>query len=92
MNRRNTLLAADTLITGDRQGTHGDALSTHTRIGRIWGAILGVDDIDPAIVALMMTGLKAARAAQNLTHEDNYIDLAGYAALAGEIATQRRPK
>jgi len=41
----------------------------------------------PDDVAIMMALFKIARIAGNAQHEDNYVDLAGYAALAGEIST-----
>ena len=55
-------------------------------IAKIWSSILRVE-IKSWEVALMMAGLKIARAAYNPDHEDNWIDLAGYAACGGEIAT-----
>jgi hypothetical protein len=37
---------------------------------------------------MMMSLFKIARIAGNSLHGDNYVDLAGYAALAGEISMQ----
>jgi hypothetical protein len=38
-------------------------------------------------VAVMLALLKVARIKQNPNHTDNWIDIAGYAACGGEIAT-----
>jgi hypothetical protein len=37
-------------------------------------------------VGLMMAMVKMARAKSNKSHADNFVDLAGYAACAGELA------
>jgi hypothetical protein len=37
----------------------------------------------------MMALFKIGRIAGNRTHDDNYVDLAGYAALAGEISMKK---
>lgn len=41
-------------------------------------------EILPTDVAMMMVLLKVARVIGNVFHEDNYVDIAGYAALAAE--------
>lgn len=43
--------------------------------------------VDAVTVALCMAELKIARAATNETHMDSWVDLAGYAACGGEIAS-----
>ena len=45
-------------------------------------------EITPVDVAQMMILLKVARAKGNQKHQDNWIDVAGYAACAGEIAAE----
>ena len=42
-------------------------------------------------VAQMMVGFKQARAMGNPGHDDNHIDAAAYAAIAGELATEAQP-
>jgi hypothetical protein len=55
-------------------------------IGKIWSARLGID-ISPEQVSIMLIDLKTVRAWSNPTHCDNWVDMAGYAACGGEIAT-----
>jgi hypothetical protein len=38
---------------------------------------------------MMMALFKIGRIAGNSRHEDNYVDLAGYCAISGEISTQK---
>ena len=86
MNRSEILGIAKNHITKDRQATHGRPEDQFATIARIWAALVG-HDYTPAQVAIMMAGLKLARAWSNPVHADNWIDLAGYAACGGEIAT-----
>ena len=84
--RRDAILAtAAGLIDGERAAQNGDALATHQRIAGMWSAYLGVP-VGPVDAAAMMALLKVARVRVNPAHADNWIDLAGYAALGGEMA------
>ena len=85
MTRDEILDTAKGLINGDRAETHGDADDMHAVIAEMWSAILGFS-VSPMRVALMMAALKLARASQNPDHADNWVDAAGYIALAGEMA------
>jgi hypothetical protein len=76
--------AAD-LVGGDRAHQHGDARSLHARIATLWSAHLG-RSITPHDVALMMLLLKVARTAGGTFNPDNYVDAAGYAGIAAELA------
>ena len=87
MTRSDILRTAHQYVTQDRAATHGDAEDNFRRIAGLWSAYLGVSTIAPADVAVMLTLLKAARIRQNPSHPDNWIDMAGYAACGGEIAT-----
>lgn len=84
MKRAHTLDAAKTLVIHERAKTYGNAFEMHSQIALMWTAILG-HKIEAHQVALLMAALKLARAATNPEHEDNFIDLCGYAALAGEM-------
>lgn len=67
------------LVCGPRQGAYGHPHSDFSRTGRMWGAILGLeDDIDPALVGLCMAAVKISREV-NTPKRDNLVDLAGYA-------------
>lgn len=85
--RTQVLETADQLINGDRNASYGDALDSFTRIAAMWTASLGVT-ITPAQVAMMLALLKVSRLSASPDHEDSWIDLAGYAALGGEIAAR----
>jgi hypothetical protein len=87
MNRADILATASEYVTIDRANTHGDAEDNFRRIADLWNAYLGVDDITSIDVAVMLALLKVARIRSNPTHADNWIDIAGYAACGGEIAT-----
>jgi len=68
----------DEILT-ERLAEYGDAHTEFTRIGRIWGALLNLDeDIAPHEVALMMDALKSIRITKNPFHEDSWVDKQGY--------------
>lgn len=67
-----------TEILEERQEQYGDAHTEFTAIGRIWGALLKIEDIQPHEVALMMDALKSVRLMHNPNHEDSYNDKHGY--------------
>lgn len=87
MKRADILATASEYVTTDRAATHGDAEDNFRRIADLWNAYMGVDDITSIDVAVMLALLKVARIRSNPTHADNWIDIAGYAACGGEIAT-----
>lgn len=84
MDKTEILRTANEYITKDRQTTHGQAENNFARISAMWSAYTGFN-ITPADVAIMMAQLKMARFKHNPTYVDNAIDMAGYAALAGEL-------
>lgn len=85
--RKTILDAAEKCVCRDRQDTHGRPEDSFGAIADLWTAYLGTgQEIDPVDVANMMVLLKIARAKENPKHMDNWVDMAGYAACAGEIA------
>ena len=72
------LQEAERLVSGDRQLAYDHPKDNCTRIGEIWGTILGQGPIKPEVVGLMMIGLKVARQIHRPT-KDNLVDIAGYA-------------
>lgn len=96
MNRKDTLESALKAVTLDRAVKHGKPEDSFKAIAEFWttylrtAGVITTQSIKPDQVATMMGLLKIARAAQNHTHDDNYIDMAGYAACAAEIATAGR--
>jgi hypothetical protein len=87
MKRADILATASEYVTTDRAATHGNAEDNFLRTAELWNAYLGVDNITSIDVAVMLALLKVARINQNPNHTDNWIDIAGYAACGGEIAT-----
>lgn len=61
----------------DRGSDYGHPHDDFTRTGRIWAAILGVDEVTPQQVAMCMIGLKISRECNKAKH-DNRVDMAGY--------------
>lgn len=69
----------------DRGQTHGDKRRVFAHAARLWSADLGVA-VTPEQVAWCMVLLKRARAANGEFNADDYVDAAGYAGCAGELA------
>lgn len=68
---------ADYLVSFDRQSTYGHPYDNFTDIGRVWGMQLGLPDIPPETVGLMMVGVKLSREKFH-PKRDNLIDGAGF--------------
>ena len=49
-HRKNTLIKASALITGDRASEYGDAYENHERIAKIWSVLLTKDIMDRALL------------------------------------------
>lgn len=79
------------LVSGDRQTTHGDKTENHAKIAAVWNGVLIAAGKQPAApldahdVANLMEAMKIARRYSGTFNVDDYIDGAGYAAVAGEI-------
>jgi len=80
---------AASLVSGDRAKQHGDMLRVHERTAAVWSAYLGIEGapIKPYQVAFMMAQLKMIRADEGSFNLDDFVDVAGYAGCAGEIAS-----
>ena len=87
MNRSEIIETAKSHITKDRNATHGKPENTFGLIAAYWSSHLD-QPISAADVAVMMGLLKIARIKTTPDHADNWIDLAGYAACGGELATE----
>jgi hypothetical protein len=75
---------------GERQDSYGPVKDNLTNIADLWQVYLtqrnnSLVKVEAENVAWMMTMLKAARSMAGY-HEDNYVDAAAYAAIAGECA------
>lgn len=85
MTREEILDAARKCVCGDRDKKHGRPEDSFGKIAKFWEAYKGVK-FSRKDVAAMMALLKIARITTGMETADNYIDLAGYAACAGELA------
>ena len=73
------------LIAKDRHNDHGPAEQSFERIAKFWSLILDTT-VRPHQVAQCMIALKLSRINHTSVNDDNWIDIAGYAALGGEVA------
>lgn len=93
ITRKYILEEAARIVYGDRNEQYGEPEDSFRAIAEFWETYvreicvsMGADVcIEPADVAMMMVLLKVARTFGG-TKADTYIDIAGYAACAGEIA------
>lgn len=83
-------MKAASLVSGDREKTHGVKKTNFENIARIWNAWLHSRprwaDLTAADVAKMMVLLKVARMESGDFNLDDALDACGYAAIAGELA------
>lgn len=95
-------IAAATLVAGDRAVTHGDKSINFQNTADAWNAILRAKarkagwpaeratmmfvTLDALDVANMLEAFKIARRYSGSHNIDDYVDGAGYAGCAGEIA------
>ena len=86
MTRAEILAEAKRCVCGQREEDYGSPEDNFYKISKLWNAYLGDNVTDSHDIAIMMALLKIARIRTGKFKEDSYIDLAGYAACAGEIA------
>ena len=89
MTRPDILDTAKKCVCGQREQDYGSPENNFERIAALWNAYLGAKTVDAVDVAMLLALLKVARIKTGRGTEDSFVDLAGYAACAGEIATQR---
>lgn len=98
MNRENILNTARNLTCGDREKSYGDPVDNLGDTADLWTAYLiakhrgtTLDEntfrLTAEDVAWMNVLIKAARSFKSLK-DDNYIDAAAYAAIAGECRAE----
>ena len=93
MNRKEILEAAAKCVCSDREQDYGSPENNFRTIAVLWEAYLEQKCVSagtelcimPEDVAAMLALLKIARISSGHAKEDNWIDLAGYAACGGEI-------
>ena len=98
MNRKDILDTALKCVNGDRDEQYGNPENNFKLIAELWmayldscGAVLTGTEVflRPEDVASMMSLMKIARIATGVSKEDNWVDLAGYAACGGEIVSAK---
>lgn len=88
MNRAEILKTAENCVCGQRERDYGSPENNFQAIADLWTAYFHAD-FTATDVAMMMALLKIARIKSGTATEDSFIDLAGYAACGGEIATNK---
>lgn len=84
MTRAEILDQAKACVVGDREQDYGSPESNFDRIAEFWATYLDYH-VTAKDVAAMLALLKIARIASGHAKDDNWVDLAGYAACGGEI-------
>lgn len=85
MKRAEILEAARVCVCGEREQDYGSPENNFEMIAQLWTVYTG-HTFTQKDVAMMMALLKVARIKSG-EKADSFVDLAGYAACAGEIAT-----
>lgn len=84
------LAEATAIVGGARNATHGDKERSFGVIADLWNGYLdgrkAPGPISSRDVAACMVLLKLARSVQGTPDRDHFLDAAGYAAIAGELA------
>lgn len=96
------ILAEATEVVGGRGKSYGTPEDNFARIARLWTAHLEnrhgdlvhrpTPILDAQDVSMMMALMKIARLANDPNHHDSWVDVAGYAACGGELASIRSMK
>lgn len=88
MNRLDCLKSADKCVNGNREQDYGTPEDNFGTIAAMWNAYLHSvhkSDLESHDVAAMMGLVKIARISSGHGKEDNWVDLAGYAACGAEL-------
>ena len=99
MKRAEILKEAEKCVCGNREQDYGSPENNFRTIANFWATYLNTKHdcdvcitIDPEDVAAMLALLKIARISSGRMKDDNWIDLAGYAACGGEIAADKQAR
>ena len=76
-------------LLDSRQEDYGDPKDKFTAIGRMWGALLKIEDIPDWQVALMMDAFKSVRCFANPLKDDSWDDKSGYIHHARDLRPER---
>lgn len=90
--RRAVLKKVEDCVCRDRKNSYGDAEDNFAEIAVIWSMLLK-HQVNARDVAACMCAVKVARMVTSPDHQDNWIDLAGYAVCgAGIIERNTAPR
>lgn len=97
MKRAEILDSAKEIVTKDREEQYGAPEDNFATIAEFWTTYIKTKcvspeadvNISPADVGAMMVLFKTARIASGSEKADNFIDIAGYAACAGELMSKK---
>lgn len=78
---------AATLVSHDRNDDYGDPGDNFSDIAQMWSAYKGIR-FSAHDVAAMMVLIKIARIRSSPGKDDNWVDIAGYAAVGYEVRPQ----
>lgn len=88
MNRKECLSTAADIVCKDRENTYGKPEDNFATIAKLWSDYLNTP-IKPDDVPVLMILLKVARVGSGSFKADNFVDIAGYAACACEIGSNK---
>lgn len=96
MTRKGILDAAEACVCGKREQDYGSPEDNFRTIAEMWRSYIQTRCVGPGVlvdlvpddVASMMILLKVGRIAGGSLSQDNWVDIAGYAACGGEIVTK----
>jgi hypothetical protein len=83
MAKRTIASDAEDIVFGVREQDYGTPERNLSRIGIIWGTLLGIDPLPPRQVAVLLTAMKLVRASGR-ENRDDLLDGIGYLILADE--------
>lgn len=88
VHRSDMLAEITAIVMADRQNSYGQPEDSFADIANMWNAFLGsrlAVGLTSTDVAVLMLLLKVARIKANPRHDDNWLDVAGYAICGGAI-------
>lgn len=89
MNRKECLEKAIEIVCNDREDIYGKPEDNFKLIANLWSAYKDAE-FSSKDVAVMIALLKIARIKTGKHKDDNFVDLAGYAACACEISNKEQ--
>lgn len=97
---KDELLDAARQAVSDRGLNYGRPEDNFARIAALWNAYLGNkgmlvnatnEVLEGPDVALLLALVKVARLQNSPTHEDSWVDIAGYAACGADLTSRKTP-